>query len=123
MRAVRDKLIAPTYEASIQDIEKALGCSRRTAERIYAGESVGTEPHFAALTHPEHGAAYLETVLRNVAPERRAKLSEELMFRSALPREERRCHSSQLLNNGKGSDVREPQPLHTLPQGAIRRGL
>jgi hypothetical protein len=84
MRAVRDKLIAPTYEASIQDIEKALGCSRRTAERIYAGESVGTEPHFAALTHPEHGAAYLETVLRNVAPERRAKLSEELMNAAKL---------------------------------------
>lgn len=84
MHAVRDKLIAPTYEASIQDIEKAFGCSRRTAERIYAGQKVGAEAHFAALTHPLHGGTYLEQALRNVAPERRALLAESLMTAAKL---------------------------------------
>lgn len=84
MHSVRDRLRGADYENTIQDIEKAFGCGRRTAERIYAGERVGTEPHFAALTHPEHGAAYLETVLRHVPEDRRANLAENLMLAAKL---------------------------------------
>jgi hypothetical protein len=59
------------YEIAIQDIEKAFGCKRRTAERIYAGQTVNADTTFAGLVSEEFGGPILQEALSRIPPDRR----------------------------------------------------
>ena len=84
MRVVRGLLLGPKYEAIIDDLEDALDVSRRTAERIYAGQTVGTDSTLAVLTHKTLGPPFLEEVLSRVPPDRRAVVAKALMGAAEL---------------------------------------
>jgi hypothetical protein len=78
MRAVRGLLLGPKYEAIIDDLELALNVSRRTAERIYAGQPVNGDATLSVFTHPRLSAPLLSEVLGRVAPERRVELAKAI---------------------------------------------
>lgn len=59
------------YEIAVQDIQKAFRCSRRTAERIYAGQMVSGDVVLAGLVS-EFGTALIEEALLQLDPEQRA---------------------------------------------------
>jgi len=84
MRAVRGLLLGPKYEAIIDDLEKALNVSRRTAERIYAGQAVGVDATLSVLTHAKLGPPYLAEVLSRVPAERRGVVAKALMDAAEL---------------------------------------
>lgn len=88
MRTVRNRLLGATYEQSVQDIEKAFECSRRTAERIYAGQPVSAPVTLAILLHPDFGGPYLEALLQGLPAERRAVLARRLIESADLIRME-----------------------------------
>jgi hypothetical protein len=71
MRVVRGFVRGPKYEAIIDDLQAALSVSRRTAQRIYAGQDVNAPATFAVLTHADLGAPLLTEILSRIEPARR----------------------------------------------------
>jgi hypothetical protein len=88
MRVVRSAFLGPKYDATISDIQTALQCSYRTAQRIYAGQSVNGDTTLAALTTVQAGGPLLEEALRRVPLERRADVAAALRDAADLIRME-----------------------------------
>ena len=78
MRALRGLFLGPKYEAVIDDLQTALGVSRRTAERIYAGQSVGADTTLQVLTNETYGPALLAEILARLPSDRRFAVAEAL---------------------------------------------
>jgi len=76
------------YEIAVQDIQNGFGCSRRTAERIYAGQSVSGDTVFAGLVSEQFGGALVEEALRRTPIERRAAVAKALRDSADLIRME-----------------------------------
>jgi hypothetical protein len=88
MRAIRRVLLGRNYEAIIADVQVALQCSRRTAERIYAGQAVSGDTTLAVLTDDLLGPALLEEALRRLPGARRATVAAALRDAADLARME-----------------------------------
>jgi hypothetical protein len=88
LSVVRKLFLGRRYEATVQDIQTALASSRRTAERVYAGQSVSCETTLAILTAATIGGPVLEEALRRVPLERRAHIAKELRESADLIRME-----------------------------------
>jgi len=77
-KIVRSLLLARDYENTIQSIQKAFRVSRRTAERIYAGQSVSGETTLAIILHEGVGGPYLAEALNRLPAEERAAVADGL---------------------------------------------
>lgn len=77
-KIIRAFLLGGSYEQCIQDLEKAFRVSRRTAERIYAGQSVSGDVTLAIITHEGFGGPYLTEALSRIPAERRKDVAEAL---------------------------------------------
>jgi len=86
--ALRKLFLGRKYEAAIQDIQTAAQCSRRTAERLYAGQRVNSDTAMKLITAAELGGAVLEDALRRVPLERRADAATALRDAADLIRME-----------------------------------
>lgn len=83
---VRGFMNGPKYEAIIDDLQEALSVSRRTAQRIYAGQDVNAPATFAVLTHHELGAPLLGEILSRIPPDRRIAAANALRDACELAR-------------------------------------
>jgi len=77
-KIVRSLLLGRDYENTVQAIEEAFRVSRRTAERIYAGQSVSGDTTLAIITHEGVGGPYLTEALKRIPLENRAAVAEAL---------------------------------------------
>lgn len=86
MRVVRDCLVGGKYETRVSDLVDALQISRRTAERIIAGQDVSGDTTLSVLTHDVFGPPFLEALLVRIPIERRAGLAKSLREAAELVR-------------------------------------
>ena len=76
--ALRKIYLGKRYKIAIEDIRKAFNCSERTAQRIYAGQSVSGDTVIAGLVSEKFGGPMVEEALRRVPIERRANVAKAL---------------------------------------------